>query len=269
MRMGRPLVSVIVPTYNSGRTLGRCLESIMGQDYDNIEVLVVDRYSEDGTRRLAKSYGVNLLLRGPERSAQKNWGALNAKGELLYFVDSDFVLERDVISKCVEACMFFDALCTVNYSVGGSFWSDAIAFKERFLAHDPTIQVVRFLWKRVFFEVGGFDEALIVGEDLDLYARLLEGGYRIGRVDAVEWHIGEPKTLRDIARRNFYYGKVVRPYFRKRGRLAVRQLSPFKPSLILALIRSGNPCVLSLGVVDLTRWISSILGIFSSFLGEK
>jgi glycosyltransferase involved in cell wall biosynthesis len=264
-----PLVSVVVPTFNSAKTLGKCLRSLKRQTYKHFELIVVDNYSVDETVRIAREFGAAVFIRGGERSAQKNYGARHASGEFLYFVDSDFVLERDVISKCVEACMFFDALCTVNYSVGGSFWSDAIAFKERFLAHDPTIQVVRFLWKRVFFEVGGFDEALIVGEDLDLYARLLEGGYRIGRVDAVEWHIGEPKTLRDIARRNFYYGKVVRPYFRKRGRLAVRQLSPFKLSLILALIRSGNPCILSLGVVDLTRWISSILGIFSSFLGEK
>jgi len=260
----RPLVSVIVPTYNSAGTLRQCLESIKNQDYESVEVIVVDRYSRDGTGGIAEDYGVTFLLGGSERSSQKNIGAEHARGDLLYFVDSDFILEADVVGKCVEACRFFDAVCTVNYSVGESLWGKSIALKECFLAHDPTIKVARFMRRRVFFEVGGFDEKLVVGEDLDLYARLLKHGYRVGNVDAVEWHIGEPLTLRGVSRRSFYYGKMVRRYFRKHGRLAVKQLSPFKPSLILSLIKTRSPYLFSLAIVDLVRWASSIIGLICS-----
>jgi len=257
----QPLVSVIIPTRNSARTLGRCLESVKNQNYKHVEVIVVDCYSNDGTKGIAEGHDATFLLKRPERSSQKNYGAKHASGEFLYFVDSDFILESDVVCKCVDACRCFDAVSTVNYSVGKSLWGKSIALKERFLAHDPTIQTVRFIRRRIFFEIGCFDENLIVGEDLDLYARLLELKYRVGSVDAVEWHIGEPETLRDIAKRSFYYGKAVRAYFKKRKEFAVRQLSPFKLGLFWMLVRSGSPYLFSLAVVDVTRWMSSWFGL--------
>jgi glycosyltransferase involved in cell wall biosynthesis len=260
----KPLVSVIIPTYNSAKTLRRCLESVKNQDYEHIEVIVVDGYSNDETGDIAKGHVSAFLLKGPERSSQKNCGAKHAGGELLYFVDSDFILESNVVSKCVDACGYFDAVSTVNYSVGEGLWGKSIALQERFLAHDPSIQTVRFVRRKVFLEAGGFDEGLVVGEDLDLYARLLELKYRVGSVDAVEWHVGEPEMLKDVVRRSFYYGKVVRSYFKKRKGAAVQQLSPFKPSLFWMLIKSGSPHLFSLAIVDVTRWMSSLFGVMYS-----
>jgi len=260
------IVSVIVPTYNSAKTLEECLLSITNQDYQYIELVIVDRYSKDGTRGIALKYGANVLLKGPERSSQKNYGAENAVGEFLYFVDSDFVLERDTITKCVIACRDLDAIVTINYSVGRGLWGKSIALKERFLAHDPTIQNVRFIRRTMFLEAGGFDGSLVIGEDLDLYARLLELRYRVGSADAIEWHIGEPETLKEIAKRNFYYGKVVRAYFAKRKNYAWRQLSPFKISLFGSLVKTGSPYLPSLAVVDTIRWTSSLLGLICSRL---
>lgn len=264
---GVPLVSAIVPTYNSARTLRPCLESIKNQTYRNIETLVVDKYSKDETLCIAEEYGARILFKGPERSSQKNWGAANANGALLYFVDSDFILERDVVSKCTALCEHYDGLTTVNYSVGKSLWARSIALKERILAHDPTVQNVRFLRKDVFSQVGGFDEELVVGEDLDLYRRLLDGNFRIGTSDAIEWHTGEPETLRDVVRRSLYYGKVVRTYLKKRRSYAVHQLSPFKPNLVWMLVKIGSPYLFSLAVVDVTRWMSSMLGLMYAYLG--
>jgi glycosyltransferase involved in cell wall biosynthesis len=260
------IVSVVVPTYNSAKTLEQCLLSITNQDYQYIELVIVDRYSKDRTREIALKYGANVLLKGPERSSQKNYGAENAVGEFLYFVDSDFVLERDTITKCVVACRDLDAIVTINYSVGRGLWGKSIALKERFLAHDPTIQNVRFIRKTVFLEAGSFDASLVIGEDLDLYARLLELRYRVGSVDAIEWHIGEPETLKEIAKRSFYYGKVVRAYFGKRKKYAWRQLSPFKISLLWSLVKTGSPYLSSLAIVDIIRWTSSLLGLICSRL---
>jgi len=259
-----PSLSIIVPTYNSAKTLSKCLESIRNQQRKCDELIVVDRHSQDETREIAEKFEATVLLKGPERSSQKNYGAKYAKGEFLYFVDSDFVLERDVTRKCIETCESFDAVSTVNYSVGRSLWGKSIALKERFLAHDPTIRTVKFIRRKVFLDIGGFDERLMVGEDLDVYARLLESGHRIGSVDAVEWHIGEPETLRDISRRSLYYGKVVRAYFAKRKVSGLLQLGPFKTGLFWDLIRTGSPYLCSLAIVDATRWISSLVGLVSS-----
>jgi glycosyltransferase involved in cell wall biosynthesis len=259
-----PLVSIVVPTYNSSRTLERCLQSVGNQDYCPFELIVVDRHSIDSTRSIAEKFGATFLLKGPERSSQKNWGAKRGRGELLYFVDSDFILERRAVSKCVELCRCYDAVSTINYSLGQSVWGKSIELKERFLAHDPTIQTARFIKKSVFLQSGGFDESLVVGEDLDFYRRLQENGFRIGSASAIEWHIGEPETLRDVARRSFYYGKVVKAYLNKRKGLAVRQLSPLKPNLFLALIKTGSLYLPSLLVVDVTRWMSALLGLLCS-----
>lgn len=234
------------------------------QYYSPLELVVVDRYSTDSTRCIAKKHIATFLLKGPERSSQKNWGAKHARGEFLYFVDSDFVLERRAVGKCVDCCMDYDAVSTINYSLGQSLWGKSIQLKERFLAHDPTIQTVKFIKKSVFLQAGGFDANLIVGEDLDLYRRLQEKGFRIGYADAIEWHIGEPETLKEVAKRSFYYGKVVKAYLNKRGGYAIRQLSPLKPELFSALIKSGSPYLPSLAIVDATRWISSLLGLACS-----
>jgi hypothetical protein len=88
-----------------------------------------------------------------------------------------------------------------------------------------------------------------------------ENRFRIGSVSAIEWHVGESETLRDIAKRSFYYGRVVRTYLNKRGGFAVRQLSPLKPGLFLELVKTGSPYLPSLAIVDVTRWVSSLLGL--------
>ena len=54
--MENPLVSVIIPTYNSSRTLEKCLESIKNQTYKNIEIIVVDNNSTDNTKEIAKKF---------------------------------------------------------------------------------------------------------------------------------------------------------------------------------------------------------------------
>jgi glycosyltransferase involved in cell wall biosynthesis len=259
-----PLVSVVVPTYNSSKTLERCLVSVTNQDYYHVELIVVDRHSIDGTRSIAEKFGATFLFRGPERSSQKNWGAKCARGKLVYFVDSDFILERSAVSKCVDLCKRYDAVSTINYSLGQTLWGKSIALKERFLAHDPTIQTVRFIKRSVFLQAGGFDESLVVGEDLDFYRRLQEKGFEIGSANAIEWHIGEPETLRDVVKRSFYYGKLVKAYFNKRKGLAVRQLSPLKPFLFFTLVKTGSPYLPTLLVVDATRWMSTLLGLLCS-----
>jgi glycosyltransferase involved in cell wall biosynthesis len=259
-----PLVSVVIPTYNSSRTLPQCLESIRDQTYNHIETIVVDRFSKDDTERIATQFQATLLRKGPERSAQKNYAAQLAKGDFLYFVDSDFILEHDTINKCVRTCENLDGVSTINYSVGHSIWGKSIALQERFLAHDSTILTVRFIRKKAFLKLGGFDKRLVIGEDLDLYARLVEGKFRVGHSNAIEWHIGEPETLKDISRRSFYYGKAVKSFFRKRGTSGVSQLSPFKPKLFWAIIKTGSKYIISLGIVDATRWTSSLLGLILS-----
>jgi glycosyltransferase involved in cell wall biosynthesis len=96
-------VSAIVTTRNSAVTLESCLSSIKRQTYPNVELIVVDNFSEDSTEAIARRFADTFLLAGPERSSQRNNGAAAATGEYPLFVDSDMVLSTDVAASCVAA----------------------------------------------------------------------------------------------------------------------------------------------------------------------
>ena len=90
--MDNPLVSVIITTKNSSRTLETCLKSIKDQTYKNIELIVIDNNSIDNTKEIAKKYTNKVFNYGPERSAQRNFGAKQAKGEYLLTTIAMFIL---------------------------------------------------------------------------------------------------------------------------------------------------------------------------------
>ena len=99
--MSKPLVSVVVPTFNSERFLEECLMSVRAQTYPNVEVIVVDNYSTDRTREIAEKYGARVILCRAIRSEARNVGAGLAKGEFILSVDSDMELTPNVVSECV------------------------------------------------------------------------------------------------------------------------------------------------------------------------
>jgi glycosyltransferase involved in cell wall biosynthesis len=88
--VSRPLVSAILPVWNGERYLGEALDSVLAQDYDELETIVVDDGSTDGSVALARSRGVRVLEQenaGP--GAARNAGVEAASGELLAFLDQD------------------------------------------------------------------------------------------------------------------------------------------------------------------------------------
>ena len=95
-------VSLIVPTRNSARTLAACLESCSNQTHEDVEVIVVDNSSTDGTVEIAHELADLVLDQKPERSAQRNRGAAESTGDIVVFIDSDMVLEPTVVADFVE-----------------------------------------------------------------------------------------------------------------------------------------------------------------------
>lgn len=88
----RPFFSMVIPTFNSSRTLARTLESIRGQEYDQdqVEILVVDGGSEDDTRQIAERYGCRVLENPRvQQEYAKYIGLTEARGRAVVFIDSD------------------------------------------------------------------------------------------------------------------------------------------------------------------------------------
>ncbi|MCM8762853.1 MAG: glycosyltransferase [Candidatus Omnitrophica bacterium] len=215
-----PLVSVIVTTKNEAKNIGNCLDSIKKQDYpqDKIEIIVVDNNSEDQTKEIAKKYTDKVYNFGPERSAQRNFGVRQAKGDYILYLDADMILSEQVIRECIIKCKEnnFVALYIPERIIGEGFWNKVRDF-ERSFYNATVIDCVRFVKKDKFLEIGGFDENLTGPEDWDFDRRIKQ----VGRTDIIKaplYHNEESFNLKRYLAKKAYYVKDFDKYIQKWGR---------------------------------------------------
>ena len=105
----QPLVSVIMPAYNSEKYIGKSIESVLAQDYENFELIIIDDGSQDGTKSIAEQYAksdvrIKLLEQANQGvSVARNKGLDTATGEYVAFLDSDDLWDADNLSVMVQA----------------------------------------------------------------------------------------------------------------------------------------------------------------------
>jgi len=230
----KPLVSIIIPTYNSGTTLEVCLKSVENQTYSNIEVIVVDNYSNDNTEEIAKKYKCTFIKKRALRSEARNYGAKMARGDFYLFVDSDMELFPKTVQEHVEEMMKNQgivALIGPEWSRGEGFWAKCKALERELNVGYEVVEAPRFFKKNAFWKVGGYDQELEAGEDWDLFQRIK----KVGKVSRVRsgWvhHEGKP-TILELMKRKYHYGKTIQKYIRKRKGVAEKTLL-FKQCLLL------------------------------------
>lgn len=201
--------------------------SIKNQTYKNIEIIVVDNFSTDSTREIAKKYTDKVFERGPERSAQVNYGVEMAHGEYVYKVDSDFVLDPEVVSECVaKAQEGFDAVVVHNSPDVRVSWIAKIRkFEVDMYKYDITHSSARFVQKEVYEKIGGFNPAITAGEDYDFQNKLNRAGYKTGFIDAEALHLGEPTNIWKHMMRYYDYGKDFVNYRRENEMESKEQLA--------------------------------------------
>ena len=103
-----PLVTVVIPTYNHARYLGRALQSVIDQTYTNWEVVVIDNHSMDDTDEVITSYAdprINYLKIHNHGviATSRNAGIRAAKGEWIAFLDSDDIWYPNKLHECIAA----------------------------------------------------------------------------------------------------------------------------------------------------------------------
>jgi len=186
-------VSVVVPVYNSAKTLSKTIEALMSQNFleDNFEILIADDGSTDSTAEIVKRYPVKYLHqdnKGP--AAARNLGWKFSSGNIVCFTDSDCIPEKDWISKIIKAYTSEQIV-----GVGGSY---DIVNSESLLAsciHEEIVQrhlkmpkEVNYLGafnvsyrRSILEEVGGFNESYsdASGEDNDIAYRVVKKGYTL------------------------------------------------------------------------------------------
>lgn len=188
------MISIIIPSFNSGKYIGRCLDSIASQTYTDLQVLCVDDGSTDGTAELLQDYAhrdkrFELLLSNENGgiSAARNRGLAVARGEWVMFIDSDDWIDTDNCEKALETAQRHNA-DTVMWCYKREFGSSTapkVFYPTQRIWHDD----IRLLHRRLFGPCG---EELRHPEDLDswgtvwgkLYSReVLEEGTPVRFVD--------------------------------------------------------------------------------------
>ena len=180
-------VSAIIPTFNRLPMLKEAVDSILAQDFEDLELIVVDDGSTDGTSEEIKKYGGRVkLLQQPQNrgvSAARNRGILQARGKYLAFLDSDDLWVKDKLKAQVNflennpqyPLCYTDEIWIrrgkrVNPRIIHSKYSGWIFEKCLPLCIiSPSSAVIR---RTLFSKVGLFDEALPVCEDYDLWLRI-------------------------------------------------------------------------------------------------
>jgi len=270
-----PLVSIIVPTYNSQNTLEKCLNSIRDQTYANIETIIVDNGSTDRTVEIAHQYGAKVhTLVGVERSKQINYGVKMAQGKYVYRVDSDFILDSTIVEEATRKCEDegYDAVsifCASDPTI--SFWSKVRNLEKDCYKDELLYTGARFFKKEVFESIGGFREDLIAAEDYDLYNRLKKTNYRIGTIKSQELHIGEPKRLIDIIRKQYYYGSTIRGFLKANPTAGVVQLNPIRLPLIRNWRKFARHPLLTIGFITyyVVQYTSALAGLIMSYIRKR
>ena len=227
--MNNPLVSIIIPSYNSERTLPSCLESIKKQTYWNTETIVVDNFSTDRTLEIAQRYGAKVIQVSGERVRAKNIGLKHARGKYVLFIDADMELTQTVVEECVrlaEADPEIGGIIIPERSVGNNYWAKVRSFERNFYA-GTLIESPRFFRRDLALKVGNFDEDIVFYEEATLPYKIERLGYNVrARINSYILHHEEGFSLVKWLKKKYYYGKTVRNYISKYRRYARKQVSP-------------------------------------------
>ncbi len=173
-----PSLSIIVPALNEEGRITRLLKSIKKQEFSDYEVVVADNESSDRTKAIAINYGCRIVGGGLPAKG-KNSGAKTAKGNLLLFLDADAVLPKMFLAKTMEEfnkrklnvasfrIIPIERKMSYRFALN-IFYNFPILVLEKILPHGAMAILIE---KKLFGELGGFDEKIKLAEDHDLIRR--------------------------------------------------------------------------------------------------
>jgi len=184
-------ISIITITYNSAKSLQRALDSVQSQSYKDIEHVIVDGASTDGTKELIEAYAKqHQNVRWVSEKDDGIYNALNkgirmATGDVIGFLHSDDVLYSPDSIGHIAAALADETVDVVygdlQYCNGGKVvrrWKsndfNPSALKYGWMPPHPTVYVRR----KVYEQVGEYDEWFRISADFDMMIRIFKAGYR-------------------------------------------------------------------------------------------
>src|SRR5208282_2551149 len=192
-----PLVSICIPAYNTERFIAETLESALGQDYPNCEIIVSDDCSTDHTPEIVQNYagrGVGLIRQEKNLGMYGNCNAVikPSNGKFICKLDADDLLEPHYISSMAAvmesnpevafahcACRLIDAegkLLGYERSIHGSFIRQGLDEWSRYVFGSRAVNIV-MIRRASYNAVGGYDERFSYSGDWKMHRDLLKLGY--------------------------------------------------------------------------------------------
>jgi len=210
-----PLVTIVIPVYNGSNFLQCAIDSALSQDYDNIEVIVVNDGSTDNTDEIAKSYGNKIRYFSKENggvSTALNLAIQNAKGEYISWLSHDDYYLPNKISRQIEELkniknnekiILYSNVKIINtLDKIESLWvngdkngisSKYESIKSLFQGqiHGCSLLIPIF----AFHTIGFFDAKLLVTQDYDLWFKFIKEGYLLHYIPEIllitRWHVNQ------------------------------------------------------------------------------
>jgi len=217
-----PFVSVIVCSYNGGRTLAACLDSLSKLNYPDYEVILVDDGSTDDTAYIAAQFPQVRYIHQSNHglSHARNTGAAAARGEVLAYTDSDCMADVDWLYYLIGTLVSGDyaGVGGPNVTPPAQNWVQAcvaaapggpshVLLTDTVAEHIPGCNMA--FYRRAFESVGGFDaEYHKAGDDVDFCWRIQQAGWVIAfSPPAIVWHYRR-FTLRAFLKQQDGYGEA-------------------------------------------------------------
>jgi len=186
-----PLISIIIPTYNHSRYLGRALQSIYEQTYGNWEAIIVDNHSTDDTYDVVKRFvdpRVSYLKihNGGIIAASRNMGIKAAKGHWLAFLDSDDWWSTDKLEICSKYIddnldlihhdldIVYDQHSLFRRNVTCSRQLKSPMLKDLLIKGNAIVNSTVIVRKKLLTKVGGIseDKNMVASEDYNTWLRI-------------------------------------------------------------------------------------------------
>ena len=211
-------ISVIIPVLNGDKYIGRCIDNIKELHNDGsylLELIIIDNGSTDSTIQIINNQKVKFfILKDSNISGLRNYGVSKSSGEVVCFVDSDCFVDKNWIVNAIKELADDPKIGIVGrfYDVSDSptwvekTWHDMRKDVDGYVDFIPSGNMV--IWRHIFKKVGGFDEKFDTGEDYNLCQRVRSIGYEVKNSPNVNVrHMGNPKRLIDITKKERWYGK--------------------------------------------------------------
>lgn len=193
MNKNSPLISVIMSTYNSSKTLNKAVESILFQSYENLELLIMDDCSTDDTMNILKSFQekdsrIKIYKNSKNSGLTKSLNILinKSKGEIIARQDSDDISDKDRLLKQLlfmrrkECHIVSSRARVINSNRKIPRYSFFIPKKLVMKYKNPFIHGTLFIQKETLKSVGCYDENFYFAQDYKLMRDLISKDYKIG-----------------------------------------------------------------------------------------